>query len=163
MITYYIHGHGCMHNLIHGHRLHWTDPYYNYLSIVRASRQDKLDFPHQIVYAVHDFVNPDLSEYHMACEDFQFKLECAVYHPYIGLSLEERLQLHKTFDWRECPQECLHSTDNYYYNQLYTPVSSIISWEDWLTIPISGGAYAPGEEYLMDPVTLEILPRPSRL
>ena len=163
MITYYIHGHGCMHNLIHGARLHWTDPYYNYLSIVRASRLNKLLFPHQIVYAVHDFVNPDFSEYLQTCEDFQLQLECAIYHPYIGLSLAERLSVHRGFDWRECPVSCLLDVNNYYYKTLYSAVSSIISWEDWCAMAIDRGAYAPGEEYAMDPTTLEILPRPSRL
>jgi len=163
MITYYIHGHGCSHNLIHGNRLHWTDPYYNYLSIVRASRNDKLDFPHRIVYAQHDFTNPGWDEYNLTCDNFQFELPKEPYTPYIDLTPEECLQLHKTFDWRECPLEGLYNTHNYYYTTLYTPVSSIISWEDWLTIPIDGGAYAPGEEYTMDETTLEIQPRPPRL
>ena len=163
MITYYIHGHGCTHNLIHGNKLDWMDPYYNYLSIVRASRLNKLDFPHQIVYAVHDFMNPTLDEYSSVCENFQFELPLETYIPYLDLTPQECLRLHKTFDWRECPQECLYDLDNYYYRTLYTPISSIISWEDWLTIPLEGGAYAPGEEYSMDSVTLEILPRPSRL
>ncbi len=147
MITYYIHGHGCSHNLIHGHRLHWTDPYYNYLSIVRASRLNKLDFPHRIVYAAHDLMNPALDEYNLVCEDFQIDLPTETYVPYTNLSAEECLRLHKTFDWKECPLEGLYNTHNYYYTTLYTQVSSIISWEDWLTIPLSGGAYAPGEEY----------------
>ena len=163
MITYYIHGHGCMHNLIHGHRLHWTDPYYNYLSIVRASRLDKIPYPHRIVYAVHDFVNPEINEYQQTCENFQMDLVCAVYHPYIGLTPEECLAVQQTFDWRECPVECLLDTNNYYYKTLYTRVESIISWEDWCAMVIDAGAYRVGEEYLLDPDTLETLPRPPRL
>ena len=166
MITYYIHGHGCSHNLIHGNRLHWTDPYYNYLSIVRASRLDRIPYPHRIVYAEHDFTNPAQNvcdNFQQVCENFQFTLPKEPYTPYIDLTPEECLQLHKTFDWRECPLEGLYNTHNYYYTTLYTPVSSIISWEDWLTIPIDGGAYAPGEEYTMDETTLEIQPRPPRL
>ena len=163
MITYYIHAHGCTHNLIHGNKLHWTDPYYNYLSIVRASRNNELDFPHQIVYAAHDFTNPSPDEYELVCKDFQFELPVLPYTPYVGLTPQECLELHKTFEWRECPQECLYGTNNYYHNELWTPVSSIISWEDWLTIPINGGAYAPGYEYTMDETTLEIQPGPPRL
>ena len=162
MITYYIHGHGCSHNLIHGNRLHWWDPYYNYLSIVRASRLNKIDYPHQIVYAQHDFTNPALDEYSLVCENFQFALPIEPYTPYTDLTPLERLNIHKTFDWRECPQEGLYNTHNYYHTTLYGSVSSIITWADWLTIPLSGGAYAPGEEYSIDPDTLETLPRPSR-
>jgi hypothetical protein len=163
MITYYIHGHGCTHNLIHGNKLHTTDPYYNYLSLVRASRLNKLDFPHRIVYATHDFTNPSPDEYQQVCDNFQFVLPIETYTPYTDLTPVERLRLHKTFDWRECPQECLFGTNNYYHNELWTPISSIISWEDWLTIPLDGGAYAADEEYTIDSTTLEILPRPSRL
>lgn len=163
MITYYIHGHGCSHNLIHGARLHWTDPYYNYLSIVRASRLNKLLFPHRIVYAAHLFMNPAADEYQSVCENFQFELPVEDYIPYTNLTPEECLLLHKSFDWRECPVEGLMNTNNYYYRILYSTVREIISWEDWCAIPLSGGAYAPGEEYTMDPVTLETLPGPSRL
>jgi len=163
MITYYIHGHGCTHNLIHGNKLHWTDPYYNYLSIVRASRLNKIDYPHRIVYAQHDFTNSAWDEYSLTCENFQFVLPKEPYIPYIDLTPLECLQLHKTFDWRECPLEGLYNTHNYYHNTLYQQVKGIISWNDWLTIPVDGGAYAPGEEYTIDSITLETLPRPSRL
>ena len=163
MITYYIHGHGCSHNLIHGKRLLWSNPYYNYLSIVRASRLNKILHPHQIVYADHLFTNPDSVDYHQTCEDFQLDLPVEVYTPYTNLNAEECLRLHKSFDWRECPVQGLLDTNNYYYKTLYTSVSSIISFKDWCAMAVELGAYAPGEEYSMDPVTLEILPRPSRL
>ena len=164
MITYYIHGHGCSHNLIHGvNRLHWTDPYCNYLSIVRASRLDRIPYPHRIVYAEHDFTNPAPDEYSQVCDNFQFELPIETYEPYKTLDPVDMLRLHKTFDWRECPQECLYNVNNYYHEILYAPVSDIITWADWLTIPIEGGAYAPGEEYTIDPDTFEFLPKPSRL
>ena len=163
MITYYIHGHGCSHNLIHGNRLHWTDPYYNYLSIVRASRLDRIPYPHRIVYALHDFTNPALDEYSQVCDNFQFELPIEPYTPYTDLTPHECLALHRTFDWRECPQEGLYNTHNYYHTTLYTPVESIITWADWLTIPLSGGAYAPGKEYTIDTVTHEYLSSPPRL
>lgn len=158
MHTYYVHGHGCSHNLIHGTHLHWTDPYYNYLTLCTASRRSTLLTPYSIVYAAHPLVNPSQEEYQLVCKDFQFELPIQTYTPLVGCTPEEYLAIHRSFDWSQCPYYMLLDKNNYYYKTLYTSVASIISFEDWCSLTLSLGAYT--REPWIDSITQEPMPNP---
>ena len=121
---YYIHGHGCNHNLL------CTE--YDYWDVLESSRglgPFNLD-PSRVGLALSPFTNP-------SCildiiPDFgEISHSIRLYDNYTPAQLWD-LQLHY-LNWSEAnpTRDRLMDTDSYYYKTLYGCVSSLISHVDW--------------------------------